>query len=394
MTDPRLENRADQPTTAPTTRRTLTFQIGGLKLMGASAALATLGLVVAVVALLYWARPTGGELVSLALWIGFVVYWSVAAKNASTAKTGETRESRKVHEILLVLSFVLLAIPFPGLAGRILPPAIGFTILGLVIQVASLALAVWARRHLGRNWSGAVTVTVDHQLVRSGPYGLVRHPIYTAMLGMFLGTAFISGTLHAFLGFALLAVAYTRKIRIEERTLVGAFGKQYDAYRATTWGLLPRTATILLLATLFIGTCDILFAIIFWRSRGVTPMRIFQSISAGLYGKAAFTGGLRTAEVGAGLHYFISFCIALVYYLASRTFRPLMRRPTIYGSIYGVLVYLVMNYIVIPLSATKRGPFQFSWVAWSIVVHAFLIGVPAAFAARAALRPESDRAPT
>ena len=148
-----------------------------------------------------------------------------------------------------------------------------------------------------------------------------------------------------------------------------------------------RAATTLLLGAIVIGTLDILYAIVFWYPRGVAPARIFQSIAAGLFGRASFTGGTRTVLIGAALHYFISLSIVVVYWLASRRYDLLVRRPILYGSIYGVLVYLIMNYVVIPLSATQRGPFMLSWVVCSVMVHAFLIGVPAALFSRAALRP-------
>jgi hypothetical protein len=148
-----------------------------------------------------------------------------------------------------------------------------------------------------------------------------------------------------------------------------------------------RTAAILLVGALVIGTLDIVYAMVFWHFKAaVAPTRIFQSVAAGIYGKASFTGGARTAAIGAALHYFISLCIVLVYWLASKRFRSLTERPIVYGAIYGVVVYFVMNYVVIPLSATQRGKFLFSWVALTIIVHAFLIGVPAALTARAALR--------
>ena len=145
-----------------------------------------------------------------------------------------------------------------------------------------------------------------------------------------------------------------------------------------------RGAGILLLGAIVVGTLDILYAIVFWHPKGVPARLIFQSIAAGVYGKAAFTGGTRTAEIGAALHYFISLCIVLVYWIASTRIPRLTQRPFFYGSIYGVLVWLFMNFVVIPLSFAKPPSFLFWWVAWSIVVHAFLIGVPAALTARAA----------
>lgn len=130
---------------------------------------------------------------------------------------------------------------------------------------------------------------------------------------------------------------------------------------------------------LVIGTLDAAFAIVFWGQRGVGPIRIFQTIAAGLLGRAAFSGGLRSESLGVALHYFIAIMIVFVYWLAIRIAPALAQRTILYGAIYGVCVYLVMNYLVIPLSATSRSPFNLSWVAWSVIVHAFLIGVPAAY---------------
>lgn len=146
---------------------------------------------------------------------------------------------------------------------------------------------------------------------------------------------------------------------------------------------------MILLGAMVVGTLDILFAILFWSPRGVAPARIFQSVAAGLYGRAAFTGGTRTVVIGALLHFFIALCIVLVYWIASRRYDVLIRRPILCGSIYGVLVYLLMNYVVIPLSATQRSAFLLSWVVSSVVVHAFLVGVPAAVFAKAAVRRSS-----
>jgi protein-S-isoprenylcysteine O-methyltransferase Ste14 len=111
---------------------------------------------------------------------------------------------------------------------------------GLCIQMVSGMVGVWARRHLGPNWSGEIATKTDHRLIQSGPYRFVRHPIYTAMLGMFLGSAIVSGQLHAALGLAMAAGAYWRKIRLEEVKLRQAFGPAYDAYRCETGSLVPR----------------------------------------------------------------------------------------------------------------------------------------------------------
>jgi protein-S-isoprenylcysteine O-methyltransferase Ste14 len=109
----------------------------------------------------------------------------------------------------------------------------------LTIQAGFLLLGVWARRHLGRNWSAEVRIAVDHPLIRTGPYRLLRHPIYTAMLGMVLGTAITSGQYPALLGVAILVIAYLRKTHLEEKILLQTLGADYDAYRRDTWALVP-----------------------------------------------------------------------------------------------------------------------------------------------------------
>ena len=97
----------------------------------------------------------------------------------------------------------------------------------------------WARRHLGQNWSGEITIKVDHQLIHSGPYGLLRHPIYTGLLAMYAGTALVTGEWLAIIGLAMSVFAYWRKIRLEEANLKAAFGADYDVYRRETWALVP-----------------------------------------------------------------------------------------------------------------------------------------------------------
>ena len=140
-----------------------------------------------------------------------------------------------------------------------------------------------------------------------------------------------------------------------------------------------------LMGGLVVGTLDICYAIVFWWLRsGVRPSRIFQSVAAGVLGPAAMRGGLRSALLGAFLHYFIALAIVVVYWIASRFIPLLIQRPIVCGAIYGAMVYVVMNYVVIPLSATRRGPFIASWVVCTVIVHVVLIGIPAALFSRAA----------
>jgi hypothetical protein len=156
--------------TPPDARPTPMLELGGLTLTGRSAVITLVVIVMVIVALLAYLRPAPNWplLVSGALWLLFIGYWSAAARNAAMAKSSESPESRRLHLRLMNAALLLLFIPVPGLRGRYLPFAPLVVVVGLAIQVASGLLAVWARRHLGRNWSGAITIAVDHQLVRSG----------------------------------------------------------------------------------------------------------------------------------------------------------------------------------------------------------------------------------
>jgi protein-S-isoprenylcysteine O-methyltransferase Ste14 len=176
---------------------------------------------------------------SVALWLVFSMYWGIAAKNASVAKSSESGKSRQFHVLLLNGSLLLLLIPVWGLQTRFLPVTPILPPIGLAIQAAFLCLAVWARRRLGRHWSGEVTVKIDHQLVRTGPYRIIRHPIYTAMIGMYIGTAIISGQIHALIAIAIVVAAYWRKIGLEEDALRGVFSIEYDEYRRRSWAVIP-----------------------------------------------------------------------------------------------------------------------------------------------------------
>jgi len=178
-------------------------------------------------------------LAAVALWVGFSLYWEWAARNSSPAVRAETRGSRLIHLVIVTAGQLLVIAPVSGLRARLWPEAWPVVALGLAIVVGSIALAVWARRRLGRHWSGEITTKVDHELIVDGPYALVRHPIYTAVLGMCVGTTLVSGELHGLIGTALVVVAYARKIHLEERNLAGSFGAAWDSYRARTKALIP-----------------------------------------------------------------------------------------------------------------------------------------------------------
>ena len=109
----------------------------------------------------------------------------------------------------------------------------------MTVTAAGLLLSIWARAYLGRNWSGTVTVKVGHQLIRSGPYRWVRHPIYSGLILAMIGTAINKGQLCGFVAVVLLWIGFTLKSRIEERFMGTTFGAEYEDYRRTTGAIVP-----------------------------------------------------------------------------------------------------------------------------------------------------------
>jgi protein-S-isoprenylcysteine O-methyltransferase Ste14 len=178
-------------------------------------------------------------LASLALWCLLSIYWKVAARSSAPAAVSEATQSRGLHVLLTSAAQILVLLPVHVLRQRYLPTSVFVSASGLALEGVGLLLAVWARRLLGRNWSGRITLKVGHELVRSGPYRLVRHPIYTGLLGMYAGAAIVSGELHALIGLALAVSAYLRKILLEETNMLKGFGADYRTYRGETWALFP-----------------------------------------------------------------------------------------------------------------------------------------------------------
>jgi protein-S-isoprenylcysteine O-methyltransferase Ste14 len=178
-------------------------------------------------------------LASFVPWIVFALYWEIQAKNSAPAVSSESKASRAVHVVLGNLSLFLIIVPSNFLNQRFLPDHWIVKLIGFALECAGLALAIWARRVLGRNWSGEITIKENHELIRSGPYRTVRHPIYSALLAMYAGTAIVSGQAHALAGLLLAILAYLRKTRMEEANLVNAFGARYGDYREETWALVP-----------------------------------------------------------------------------------------------------------------------------------------------------------
>ena len=144
---------------------------------------------------------------------------------------------------------------------------------------------------------------------------------------------------------------------------------------------------ILLRTGLLVGTVDIVWAIVFAYLRsGTAPQRVLQSVAAGWFGRdAAYAGGAATAAAGLGFHFFNAFVITAIFFAAAAKLRWLAARPAIVGPIYGVAVYAVMNWVVIPLSAIAVWPRPpLASLAGGLFIHIFGVGLPIALGARRA----------
>lgn len=146
----------------------------------------------------------------------------------------------------------------------------------------------------------------------------------------------------------------------------------------------PRAFDTIFLGGLVVGILDALFAFTFYGLiLGVKPLRIFQSVAAGLLGSEAFSGGVKTFLLGLLLHFVVASCIATVYYLASMKLPILLHHAVVSGLIYGMIAYLGMKFVVTPLSAIGPRPMpRPSIFLTEIIGHAFLVGLPIALLAR------------
>ena len=168
-------------------------------------------------------------------------YFIFTARAVKATKQADSRAWNLVHNGLMLLAYVLAwpTIRLGPLNTRFLPEGPVLEIAGVALVVAGVALAIWARRVLGVNWSAAVTVKAGHRLIRSGPYAVVRNPIYTGDIVIVLGMALASGEVRGLLGLALMVAAVWHKGRSEERLLRAEFGDEYAAYQRDVGFLMP-----------------------------------------------------------------------------------------------------------------------------------------------------------
>jgi protein-S-isoprenylcysteine O-methyltransferase Ste14 len=184
-----------------------------------------------------------GMLICVYLWAAFYVLWLIWALRTKPTRSREGLASRLSHRLPIIVAYVLMFIPYTAkgwLGFPIFPRELSVQLLSVVTTAVGLLFAVWARLYLGGNWSSAVTVKVGHELVRTGPYRWVRHPIYSGLVLATLGTAIANREVRGVIALVLAFIGFTIKSRVEERAMTSTFGAQYQDYSQSTGGILPR----------------------------------------------------------------------------------------------------------------------------------------------------------
>jgi protein-S-isoprenylcysteine O-methyltransferase Ste14 len=176
------------------------------------------------------------------MWCGYVAYWYALSRQVKQTERTEPATSRLARTLVILLAFALLVIPrftFSPLNRRFLPQQPWTFWTGAAITAAGLLFSVWARIHLGQNWSQEVTLKQDHELITGGPYAFVRHPIYTGLLLAILGSAIARGEWRGLLALALIFVVLWRKLKLEEEWMRARFGQEYETYVSRVRALVP-----------------------------------------------------------------------------------------------------------------------------------------------------------
>ena len=180
-----------------------------------------------------------------ALWLIWIVIWFVFARNVKSTVRRQAALPRLLNMALLFCAAALLwaqSVPVPALMERFLPESQWrmWAAFGAALTFLGLLFTVWARIYLGRNWSGVVTIKADHELITGGPYGWVRHPIYSGLTLAFIGSALAVGQWRAVLSVLLALIAIVHRIIVEEAFMREQFGAAYDEYARRVRALVPR----------------------------------------------------------------------------------------------------------------------------------------------------------
>ncbi len=178
--------------------------------------------------------------VVVACWAAFMIYWIASSFSQKQVEERPITLFKVLAQFLYGFAFVLLIRPDWFHISQI--PVIdspGIALAGALICILGLFICIWARRTIAGNWSNSIDFKKGHELVISGPYMYVRHPIYSGYLLMFIGTMLVIGNLGGFIGLALLLVGTVMRIFQEERLMTRHFRDVYPEYKKKVKALVP-----------------------------------------------------------------------------------------------------------------------------------------------------------
>ncbi len=178
-------------------------------------------------------------------WIVFILYWLVSAMNVKREVPDAKSAIGRSFSLVRIVIAVALTSLFPTAITRVFGASLGsprdamIRMAGAALTIGGVLFAIWARSHLGRNWSGHPALKEDHELVTSGPYGFIRHPIYTGMLTASIGSMFATVESFWLYFFFIMAIAFVYRIHVEEGIMMRTFPDDYPQYRKHTNALIP-----------------------------------------------------------------------------------------------------------------------------------------------------------
>ena len=181
------------------------------------------------------------QLLTICFWLVSELYWGFHFRGNKETVHQEKTFARTFAVVSIYFAFALIYIPFLSVgffALRVVPRDDFFGIAGAVLCGSGISFSIWSRRTLGKNWSGPVTLKKDHDLIRNGPYAIVRHPIYFGSLVSLTGSAVTTGELRGLFGVILVFYALLKKIKAEE-TLLETHFKEYAEYTMQVKRLIP-----------------------------------------------------------------------------------------------------------------------------------------------------------
>ncbi|HEX4486666.1 MAG TPA: isoprenylcysteine carboxylmethyltransferase family protein [Terriglobales bacterium] len=175
-------------------------------------------------------------------WGVFVTYWIAGSTKTRANAQKEPFLSRFVILLMEFAGYLLVFAPinFGMLRMHVIPRTIPTAILGVACTWAGIGLAIWARYHLAEYWSARITIKEGHQLIRTGPYQRLRHPIYTGLILATVGSALVIDHWRCVLGVLLITVGYCFKAKREENMLGQQFGEAFQEHRKHTGFLFPK----------------------------------------------------------------------------------------------------------------------------------------------------------